>query len=113
MNARVLYRRIPLEKRLCSYYDCHKPIRRNLALDKNGRIYHYGCLQDALEEKYRCNDCFFTFDATEAVLEEKQKLYGDEIKGLLGIICPNCGSRNIKPATMHHGMPSGAWVTCT
>jgi DNA-directed RNA polymerase subunit RPC12/RpoP len=70
-------------------------------------------LQTALDEKYRCLECSLVFDATEAVLEEKQKLYGDEIKELLEIICPNCGSHNIRPAARHHSMPSGAMVTCT
>jgi len=113
MSIRYLYRTTPEAQRICSYHFCGKRILRNIAKDKAGRLYHYGCLQRALDEQYRCLECFLTFDATEAVLEEKQKLYGDEIKELLGIICPSCGSRNIRPAARHHSFPSGAMVTCT
>ena len=112
MSFRFLYRRLSAKERICSYYRCRKPILRNLAKDKAGRLYHWGCLQTALDEQYRCQECHLVFDATEAVLEEKQKFYGDEIKELLGIVCPSCGSRSVRPAGRHHHMPDGEMVTC-
>lgn len=112
MSIRYLYRSLPKSGRTCSYYRCHDPILRNIARDKAGRLYHWGCLQTALDEQYKCLDCYDNFDATEAVLEEKQKFVGDSQKTLYSLACPNCGSRSIRRAARHHGMPSGEMVTC-
>lgn len=97
MSVRYLYQMIPRSKRLCNYYRCQKPILRNIARDKNGHIFHYGCLSDAQDERYRCLECGSLFDATEAALYEKQKVSGDEVKQILGVSCPNCGCQNLKP----------------
>jgi len=97
MSDRIVYRNVPLQQRICSYHLCHKPIIRNIARTKEGRLWHWGCLQSARDKQYKCLDCYGTFDATQAILEEKQKLCGDDIKELFGLICPICSSRNIKP----------------
>lgn len=71
MSVRYLYRTVPTSKRLCSYYRCQQPILRNLALDKEtGLIYHYGCLQTAKDEHFRCLDCGATLDGREINLAE-------------------------------------------
>jgi hypothetical protein len=99
MSVRYLYQRIPRSKRICNYYHCSRPgriILRNIARDKNGAIYHYGCLQSARDEKWRCQECWMTFDATEAVIEEEEFCYNDEYKLRLKVSCPSCGSQNVK-----------------
>jgi len=96
MSVRALYQKIPASKRLCNYHDCPSPqILRNIDVDKNGRIYHHGCLLDAREEKYRCLECFTVFDATECGFVEAQKIAGDEISEGVKPVCP-CGSLNVK-----------------
>jgi hypothetical protein len=70
MSIRVLYRKIPVSIRICSYYQCHKSILRNIDRDKNGHLYHHGCLLSAREERWRCLECYAQFDATEASFEE-------------------------------------------
>jgi hypothetical protein len=47
MSIRLLYLRIPARQRLCSYYRCKEPVLRNIDRDKQGRIYHHGCLLSA------------------------------------------------------------------
>jgi len=96
MSIRYLYRKIPKSKRTCSYYHCQKPILRNITRDKNGHIYHYGCLSDAKDERYRCLECGSLFDATEAAFAEHQIVQGDEVRQSLEVICPNCGCQNLK-----------------
>lgn len=96
MSIRYLYRKIPKSKRTCSYYLCQKPILRNITRDKNGHIYHYGCLSDAQDERYRCLECGSLFDATEAAYDEHQIVQGDEVRQSLEVICPNCGCQNLK-----------------
>jgi hypothetical protein len=100
MSFRFLYRTVPVAKRLCSYYRCQKPILRNIARDKTGHLFHYGCLQTARDEQYRCLECFSIFDATEAAFTEKQIVQGDEVQQALQPICPNCGCQNLKPLGM-------------
>lgn len=89
MSLRILYRKIPVNKRICSYYRCQKPILRNIAEDQEGRIYHYGCLQSARDQRFRCLNCYAIFDGTEVVVSE-------EFSDKLTPICPYCGSRNLK-----------------
>ena len=96
MSVRYLYQAIPRSKRLCNYYLCQKPILRNIARDKNGHIYHYGCLSDAKDERYRCLECGSLFDATEAAFAEHQIVQGDEVRQSLEVTCPNCGCQNLK-----------------
>jgi DNA-directed RNA polymerase subunit RPC12/RpoP len=92
MSDRVVYRKVPLAQRLCSYYLCNKQIERNIARTKDGRLWHWGCLSDARDEQYRCRGCSGTFDATEAMIEEKQKFVGDSQKTLFSLSCPYCGA---------------------
>ena len=96
MSVRYLYRTIPRSKRICNYYRCQRPILRSIKLDKNGAIYHYGCWQTAKEERWRCRECWMTFDATEASFEEAQDLRNDEFRERYRVTCPGCGSTNIK-----------------
>lgn len=96
MSVRYLYHTIPRSKRICNYYDCNKPILRNITRDKNGAIYHYGCLQTARDEKWRCRECWMTFDATECAFDEKQIMRGDDVKQKFIPICPGCGSHSLK-----------------
>jgi len=92
LSDRFLYRRIPANERLCSYHRCREPILRNIARDKDGRIYHWGCLQSARDEQYRCLECYSTFNATEAIFEEEQSSYNDEFRQVFKVICPHCGT---------------------
>jgi hypothetical protein len=97
MSLRIIYRKVPPSKRLCNYYRCQKPILRNIDRDKDGRIYHHGCLMSAQDERYRCLECYSMFDATEVALYEKQRFQGDGVKQILSVSCPNCGCQNLKP----------------
>jgi hypothetical protein len=96
MSIRLLYQRIPARQRLCSYYRCKEPVLRNIDRDKQGRIYHHGCLLSAQEEQFHCLDCFSHFDATEAHFQEGQRCYNDLVSTVLKPVCPNCGSPNLK-----------------
>jgi hypothetical protein len=96
MSLRALYQRIPESKRTCNFYRCRNPILRNIDMDKDGRIYHHGCLMEARDERWRCLECFTVFDATEAVFEEAQKIVGDDVTEQLKVLCPGCGGSNIK-----------------
>jgi hypothetical protein len=97
MSLRVLYRKVPKAKRLCNYYRCPQPIiLRNIDRDKNGHIYHHGCLMSAQDERYRCLECLCVFDATDAAFDSKQVIKGDDIAERMQIICPHCGCHNIK-----------------
>jgi hypothetical protein len=116
MSLRVLYRKVPSNRRTCNYYRCQKPILRNIDRDKDGRLYHHGCLMNAEDEYFRCQDCYLTFDATEAVFEERQRVRSDDFSVRLRAVCPNCGSPNVKRTGMfnvgdhHHRMPDGKLV---
>lgn len=96
MSVRYLYRIVPRSKRICNYYRCQQPILRNIACDKNGAIYHYGCLQSARDEQWRCLECFMTFDATEGSFETVEDERQGEFRERLIMICPSCGSHNLK-----------------
>lgn len=95
MSFRFLYRRIPTAKRLCNYYRCQKPVRRNIDRDK-GRIYHHGCLMNAKDELFRCLECVSDFDATEANYEYKDIPVGDDVQKQVTILCPYCGSSHLR-----------------
>lgn len=84
MSVRYLYRVLPASKRVCSYHRCQRPILRNIAKDKNGALYHYGCLQSALDEKHHCVECDSILDGTQ--------VSSCEIDGLPALSCGNCGS---------------------
>lgn len=97
MSVRVLYRKIPVNQRICSYYRCQKRILRNIDTDDKGHIYHHGCKMAAMDEKYECLNCFNRFDATEASFEETQILKDDLMKASFQVVCPSCGSMDLKP----------------
>ena len=110
MSLRILYRRIPRDKRICNYYGCQKRILRNIDRDKEGRIYHHGCLMTAQDEHFRCLDCYRTFDATEGSFETVQVQRQDEFREKLIMICPNCGSHNLKRLSPFGGSNSHVQV---
>jgi hypothetical protein len=94
LSFRFLYKRVPVQDRRCAY--CERVIQRNIVKDKNGLLYHWGCLQDAREEKHQCLECFATFDATEATWETSQSSYNDDFRENRKPVCPHCGSINLK-----------------
>jgi hypothetical protein len=96
VSLRFLYRKIPVAKRICSYYRCQRPIIRNIARAQDGRLYHYGCLQSARDEVYECLECYLHFDGTEAGFVDAQKFRGDMMQEGFRPACPNCGSSNLK-----------------
>jgi len=112
MSVRYLYQSIPHSKRLCSYYRCQKPILRNIARDKSNRIYHYGCLQTAKDEQWRCPECYATFDATEASFYEAENLRNDRCTEVLRPMCPHCGCQAVRPVARHHEIVTGRLVSC-
>jgi hypothetical protein len=112
MSFRFLYRKVPLEKRICTYYKCNNRIQRNLIPDKNGHLYHLGCLNNAREKMWHCFECNLTFDATEASFFEVENARNDCNTMLLRPQCPNCGNQDLKPVARHHSFPSGALVSC-
>jgi len=57
-------------------------------MDEQGRLYHHGCLLSALEERYRCLNCYAIFNATQVSLDYQL--------GKLTLLCPHCGSSNLK-----------------
>ena len=101
MSLRVLYRKVPANQRFCSYYRCQKPILRNIDRDKDGKLYHHGCLMAAQDEQYRCLECYSIFNATEAAFESGERWNGDEVREVLRVRCPNCGCANLKPLSPH------------
>ena len=96
MSNRHIYREVPPAKRSCSYYRCQDPIRRNIFTTKDGRLWHYGCWQDARDEQYQCLECWGRFDATEAAFIEGQGCRSDDFRPVQRVICPYCGSVNVK-----------------
>lgn len=97
MSVRVLYKQVSASQRPCSYYQCRKPILRNIAQDKKGRLYHYGCLLDAQEERYRCLECFGQFDATEVAVEAETVMQREGyMRETMRPRCPFCGCMNLK-----------------
>lgn len=103
MSVRYLYKSIPHSKRLCNYYLCQKPILRNIDRDKDGHIYHHGCLMSAQDEHFRCLNCYMSFDGTEGSFETVQVQRQDEFREKLIMICPSCGSHNLKRLSLFGG----------
>ncbi|PIU59772.1 hypothetical protein COS86_02455 [Candidatus Bathyarchaeota archaeon CG07_land_8_20_14_0_80_47_9] len=102
MSLRRLYGSISKDKRICNYYRCQRPILRNIDRDKKDRLYHHGCFMAALDEQFRCLNCYTTFDATEGSFETVQVQRQDEFREKLIMICPNCGSHNLKRVKIRH-----------
>jgi len=96
LSLRFLYRKLPVTERVCSYYRCQRPILRNIARDKDGHLYHWGCLQSARDEQYRCLECWTVFDGTRVAFHEVQSSYSGEFRASFTPACPECGSFNLK-----------------
>jgi len=88
MSVRYLYRKVPVSRRTCSYYACQGPILRNIIQTEDGRIWHYGCLQTAKDQRFHCFDCFADLDGTEV---DKLDLDGQE-----NFVCRLCGGTNLR-----------------
>lgn len=97
MSLRILYRKVPASQRICSYYQCLKPILRNIDRDNQGHLYHHGCLLSAREERYRCLECYLQFDATEVAFEAETKIQREGfMRETMRTHCPSCGCMNLK-----------------
>ena len=100
MSIRYLYRVLPASKRVCSHWRCQTKILRNLTQTDDGRLWHYGCLQTAKDEKFRCFECGSTLDGTQVCLGE----YGDARPV---VSCGNCGSTVRTPSNFRAIMKVG------
>lgn len=96
MSLRNLYRIISVLERTCSFYGCQKPILRNIARGKDGRLYHWGCLQTALDKRFQCLECNTSFDGTQVGFSEAQSFRNDTFTERARPACPSCGSINLK-----------------
>jgi len=94
MSLRRLYSSLPVQARQCTW--CHEPILRNIDQDKDGRLYHHGCLLTARETHYECLECFSSFNGTESSFEEECRPEGEDFKFHRKSLCPHCGSSNVK-----------------
>jgi hypothetical protein len=92
MSVRYLYRALPLSQRICSWIHCQNPIQRNIIRTKDGRMWHYGCLQSAKDTHYQCLECVATFDGTEVNFEEGSSGFGDDFRQQWKPQCPGCGA---------------------
>jgi len=87
VSIRQLYRKVPVEKRLCHY--CGKPVLSNIDLI-DGEIWHHGCINQAgLQPTHRCAECnsLLTPDKINRVN------FGDGTKEFRA--CGLCGSTEI------------------
>ena len=88
MSVRHLYQAIPESQRICSFYRCQQPILRNITKTEDGRIWHYGCLMTARDQKFYCFNCQAQLDGTQVT--------PIDINGQQNFACLLCGSMNIK-----------------
>lgn len=86
MSLRYLYRKYAPEERICP--GCRKPIIRNIAVHE-GELWHYGCLQEAKQWKYRCLNC-------HRVLR-KLDVAESQVMGVPLLSCRFCGSTGVQP----------------
>ena len=100
MSDRFLYRKVPLDKRVCNWIHCQSPIQRNIIRTKDGRMWHYGCLQSAKDAHYQCIDCVATFDGTEVNFVEGNSSVGDDFRQQYKATCPSCGAELKNPNQM-------------
>lgn len=100
MSVRYLYRVLPASKRVCSYWRCAQRILRNMTKTEDGRLWHYGCLQTAKDERYRCVECGSFLDGTQVSLAD----YAD---GKPTLSCGNCGSTLKMPTNFRTVMAIG------
>jgi hypothetical protein len=96
MSLRRLYKSIPTNQRLCTYFRCQHPVLRNIDRDKEGRIWHHGCLMAAQDERYRCLECYLCFNAVEAAWETTEQSFNEDFQKRIQVVCPGCGSTNLK-----------------
>lgn len=100
MSDRGLYKKVPLAKRVCSWIHCQDPIQRNIIKSKDGRLWHYGCRNIALDTHYHCVECFATFDGTEVNFVEGGSGVGDDFRQQYKATCPSCGAELKNPNQM-------------
>lgn len=81
MSLRYLYNKLAPWERICPV--CGRVIERNIALHEE-EPYHYGCLQQAKQVKWRCQGCFAVLNTLETV---KANVAGREERH-----CGLCGS---------------------
>jgi len=96
LNLRRLYESIPTQARICTW--CNEPILRNIDQDKDGRLYHHGCLLTARETWYDCQECYARFDGTEANFEQDISCFGDDWCLHRKPFCPHCGRQVQTPS---------------
>jgi len=96
MALRYLYRELSSSRRRCR--GCGKTIRRNIALHK-GELWHYGCLQEARQKRYRCLDC-------GAILSRLELVEGSSL-GVDYLACGSCGSTRIRTLREWRPVPIG------
>lgn len=100
MKLTILYRKIPVERRLC--HICGKPILRNIDL-LNGEICHHGCInKTGLGPTHRCLDCLNLLTPDNVLIVN----YPDSPKQQRA--CGLCGSFNITP--LRSKRPRGEFV---
>ena len=89
MSLEDVYKRIPLEERVCE--GCGKTIQRN-AFILDGKLYHGGCLKKTrANPTHRCLECF-------SLLTRKGMSRVDwGESGRYQLACGNCGSVNLRP----------------
>ncbi len=86
MSVRVLYKKVPKERRLCHH--CGKPVLSNIDL-LDGEIWHHGCINQAgLHPTHRCRDCYSLLSADNIVRTD----FGD---GTISKTCGLCGSSSL------------------
>jgi hypothetical protein len=100
LSVRYLYRVLPSSKRICSYWRCQTTILRNLTRTEDGRLWHYGCLQTAKDEQFRCLECGSTLDGTGVT-------YNDYADGRPTLGCGNCGATIRMPSNFRAVMKIG------
>ena len=91
MSDRGLYRKVPLKQRVCSWVHCQNPIQRNIIKSKDGRLFHYGCYNNARDTHYQCSECFATYDGTEVIFVEGTSSFSDDFRQQWIPTCPGCG----------------------
>lgn len=92
MSDRALYKKLPLNRRVCSWIHCQNPIERNLIKSKDGRLWHYGCYNNARDAHFSCKECLATYDGTEVVFVEGLTSGNDDFRQQWQPTCPGCGA---------------------
>lgn len=86
MSLRYLYRKYGSRDRVCR--GCGKTIQRNIAIHQ-GEFWHYGCLMEDKQKRYRCLDCYRTLSTLETT---ESSIMGHPVRS-----CGYCGSTQIQP----------------